>query len=50
MVGVRRDRGEPGGSPGKLGFLTRGAQSERPREKRQSGVVDIEDSLRREVH
>jgi hypothetical protein len=25
MVEVRRDQGEPGGSPGKLGMLTRGA-------------------------
>jgi hypothetical protein len=50
MVEVRRDRGSRGGSPGKLGILTRGAQSERPRDRRQSGVVDIEGRLRREVH
>jgi hypothetical protein len=31
-------------------MLTRGAQSERPRKKRQSGVVDIDGSLRPEVH
>jgi hypothetical protein len=35
---------------GKLGMLTRGAQSERPKERRQSGVVDIDGNLRPEVH
>jgi hypothetical protein len=34
---------------GKLGRLIRGAQSERPGEKRQSGVVDIDSGLRQGV-
>src|SRR5271155_5565164 len=39
-MGFGRSRGETGGNPGKLGRPIRGAQSERLREKRQSGVVD----------
>jgi hypothetical protein len=35
---------------GKLAMLTRGAQSERPRKRRQSGVVDVDGSLQLEVH
>jgi hypothetical protein len=49
-TGVGRGRGETGGSLGKLGRLIRGAQSEWPREKRQSGVVDIDGGLRQGVH
>lgn len=37
-------------NPGKLGRLIRGAQSEPPTEKRQSGVVDIDGGLRQGVH
>ena len=36
--------------PGKLGTLVRGAQSERPKKERQSGVVKVDGSLRGEVH
>ena len=36
--------------PGKLGTLGRGAQSERPKKERQSGVVKVDGSLRGEVH
>jgi hypothetical protein len=50
MIRVRRDRSEPGGGPGKPEMLTRGTQSERLTKRRQSGVVDIEGSLRQEVH
>jgi hypothetical protein len=49
-MGVRRGQGGTGGTPGKLGRLIRGVWSERPREKRQSGVVDVDGSLRLEVH
>jgi hypothetical protein len=31
---------KPSGTPGKLGRLIRGVQSERPRKRRQSGVVE----------
>jgi hypothetical protein len=48
--GVGRGQGETGGNPGKLGKLIRGAQPERPREKRQSGVVDIDGGLHQGVH
>ena len=47
---VGRGRGETGGNLRKLRRLIRGAQSERPREKRQSGVVDIDGGLRQGVH
>jgi hypothetical protein len=51
IVEIRRDRGGTGGTLGeKLGLLTRGAWSERPRERRQSGVMDVDGSLRPEVH
>ena len=36
--------------PGKLGTLVRGAQSERPKKERQSGVVKVDGRLRGEVH
>jgi hypothetical protein len=49
IVEIRRGRGETGGTRGKLGMLTRGGQSERLRERRQSGV-DVDGSLRPEVH
>jgi len=39
-----------GGAPGKLGMLTRGAQSEGLRQRRQSGVMDINGGLRQGVH
>ena len=49
-MGFGQGRGETGGNPGKLGRPIRGAQSERPREKRQSGVVDMDGRLRQGVH
>jgi hypothetical protein len=36
--------------PGKLGKLVRGAQSERPKKERQSGVVKVDIRLRGKVH
>jgi hypothetical protein len=41
--------GETGDILGKPGMLTGGAQSERPK-RRQSGVVDIDGSLRPAMH
>ena len=41
---------KPVDRPGKLGTLVRGAQSERPRKERQSGVVKVNGRLRGEVH
>jgi hypothetical protein len=40
-VEVRPGRGEIGTAPEKLGRLVRGAQSERPKKERQSGVVNM---------
>jgi hypothetical protein len=49
IVRVRRNRSEPGGSPGKPEMLTYGTQLEQPEEGRQSSVVDIGGGLRQEV-
>jgi len=46
-MGERCGRGETWWNPGKLAVLTRGAQAERLRERRQSGVVDFDGSLGR---
>jgi hypothetical protein len=50
IIGESRGRGETGDTLGKPGMLTRGGQSERPKKRRQSGVVDVDGSLRPEVH
>jgi len=49
-MGFGRGRGETCRNPGKLGRLIRGGQLERSREKRQSGVVDIDGGPRQGVH
>jgi hypothetical protein len=41
----RCGRGETCGALGKLAMLTQEAQSERPRKRRQSGVVDLDGNL-----
>ena len=46
-VGGCCGRGETCCTRGKLAMLTRGAQSERLRKRRQSGVVDLDGSLGR---
>jgi len=48
-LGGHCGRGETYGTPGKLAMVTR-AQSERPRKRRQSGVVDLDRSLGPELH
>lgn len=52
-VGGRSGRGETCGTPGKASNAAPGgggAQSERLRKRRQSGVVDLDGSLRPELH
>jgi hypothetical protein len=39
-----------GGTPGKLGMLARETQSEGLRQRKQSGVMDINGGLRQGVH
>jgi hypothetical protein len=48
-VGGGCGRGETCGTRGKLAMLTRG-ESERPRKRRQSGVVDLDGNLGPELH
>jgi hypothetical protein len=50
IVGLMWAEVKRGGTPGKLEMLTRGAQSEGLRQRRQSGVVDINGGLRQGVH
>jgi hypothetical protein len=50
LLGVMQVEVIRGGTPGKLGMLVRGAMSARPRQRRQSGVVDINGELREGVH
>jgi hypothetical protein len=51
IVEVRLGRRETGGPPGEAKERwSGGAQSERPKKERQSGVVKVDSRLRGEVH